>query len=138
MREKKKREYKKIVIYFCFFLLFIFALSVLLYFVRIYVIEQFFVRNNKILSPQGSVIVSNDEIRRIVEGQGVAATDINISTESGEVVFILNGKTRVLMSSRKEIKEQLDLVEAIDRQIMTDGKQAISIDLRYNKPIVKF
>jgi hypothetical protein len=32
----------------------------------------------------------------------------------------------------------MDLVEAVDKQIKEDGKQAIYIDLRYNKPVVKF
>jgi len=54
------------------------------------------------------------------------------------VEFRLKEKTGVALSTDKDIPSQLDMVTAIDRQLITDGKQAISIDLRYNKPIVKF
>ncbi len=137
VRDKKKREYKRILFGLFMLLAVIFFLATALYAVRIYIIDGLFVKNEEIISPQ-SILITNDEVRNIINEKNLATSQINIATESGEITFVLNGKTKVFMTNRKDIALQTELVRSIDRQITLDGKQAILIDLRYNKPIVKF
>ena len=138
VREKKKRQYKKYVVYFLGFLLGLFLLSGLLYAVRVILIAKIFEENEKIISPQGTPKPTNDQIEQMLDSSNLEISNVHFSTASAVVEFRLKEKTTVSLSTEKDIPSQLDMVVAIDRQLISDGKQAISIDLRYNKPIVKF
>lgn len=135
--DKKKREYKKVILLLLFFLGVVILLSLVLTAIRIYIIDGIFVKNEEIISPQ-SIIIGNDEVKNIIKNQNLNTSSVAIATESGEITFVLNGKTKIFMTNRKDVATQIGLVKSIDRQITLDGKQAITIDLRYNKPIVKF
>lgn len=138
VKEKKKREYKKILFAFFIFTFFIFILSAFLYFFRIFVVPNIFQNKSEVISPQGNAIPDDDTIQKTLLDSGLKVSNIKFQNDASIVVFTLNGRTQILLSRFKNIKDQLELIEAIDRQVTADGKQAISIDLRYNKPIVKF
>lgn len=137
VRAAKQREYRRILIYFLLFLFVIFGVSTILYLVRFYVVEAYFSKNEEIISPQVGIALNDAQIKKIIEEEEMNISNIQFATESGIVNFTLNNRTQVYILSRRDIQEQLELVEAIDRQTTMSGKQAISIDLRYNKPIVK-
>lgn len=86
----------------------------------------------------GNGYPDNDQIQNILQNRGMDITGIAFASDSASVTFVVQGSTQVALSKEKDINTQLDMVDAIARQISEDGKQAISIDLRYNKPIVKF
>jgi hypothetical protein len=138
VRDKKQRQSKKYIVYFLVFLVGLFLLSGVLYAVRVIVISKFFEQDEKIINPQGTPKPNNDQIEEMITSSGIQITDIQFSTASAVVEFRLKEKTHIALSTDKDIPSQLDMVTAIDRQLISDGKQAISIDLRYNKPIVKF
>ncbi|MDO8269254.1 MAG: hypothetical protein Q7T54_01120 [Candidatus Levybacteria bacterium] len=138
VKAKKHREYKKIIRTFLIFLAVIATLSAFLYLIRFYVIEFFVAKNEELITPQGTVIIDDNRAKEIIEESRLPITGITFATEAALISFTLNGKTKVIVTKYKDIGIQMDLVEAIDRQVTLDGKQAISIDLRYNKPIVKF
>jgi hypothetical protein len=138
VREKKKRQYKKYIGYFLGFLVGLFLLSGVLYAVRVILVAKIFEQDKKIINPQGTPKPNNDQIEQMLTSSGLEISEILFSTASAVVEFRLKEKTGVALSTDKDIPSQLDMVTAIDRQLITDGKQAISIDLRYNKPIVKF
>lgn len=84
------------------------------------------------------MIPSDAQIRILISESGLNVSDLSVATDSGIITFTLNSKTQIVISKYKDLNAQLDLIKAIDRKILSDGKQAISIDLRYNKPIVRF
>jgi hypothetical protein len=138
VRETKHRQYKKLFGIFLLALILIFSFSAVLLGVKSFVLPKIFSKEKLILNPQGSSFLDNSQIQDIIQTSGLEISDIRFSTSSAIVSFVLHNKVQVFISSEKDINNQLDLVGAIDRQLVTDGKQAISIDLRYNKPIVKF
>lgn len=138
VREKKKLQYKRYIGYFVVFLVFLFLLSGLLYAIRVVVVAKLFEQDKKIINPQGAIKPTNDQIQGILASSGLQISDIYFATGSAVVKFNMKEKISVLLSTDKDIISQLDMVQAIDRQLTGDGKQAISIDLRYNKPVVSF
>lgn len=138
VRERKHREYKKLLLRFFLVVLGIFILASLLLFVRSFVLPSIFHKNQNILNPMGNGYPDNDQIQNILQNRGMDIAGIAFASDSASVTFVMQGSTQVALSKEKDINTQLDMVDAIARQISEDGKQAISIDLRYNKPIVKF
>lgn len=138
VRQRKQSEYKKIIGAFILFVAIITILAAALYFIRYHVIEPILTQNTQILTPQGTQIIDNSKAQDLINSGNLHVTDIQFATDSVIITFTIKNKTRVVLTKNKDLAKQMELVEAIDRQITMDGKQAISIDLRYNKPIVKF
>lgn len=136
MKEHKKRKHGKMMQMMFLVVLFIFLLAGLLFLIKLYVLPLVLNRNAQLVNPVGSQPLSRQQVEDILRSEQVDATEV-VLTDSN-LSFVYNKKISVIATLKKDLKEQLDLVEAIDRQITLDGKQAISIDLRYNKPIVKF
>lgn len=138
VREKKHREYKKLLRNFAICVLLLFLIAAILYGIKMYVVSGVFHKNTVIINPSGSSLPSNDQILSTLHNKGLSIEDIQFATDSATLIFVMDGKVKVYLSKEKDINDQLDMVEAIDKQMIEDGKQAFSIDLRYNKPIVKF
>lgn len=138
VKERKHREYKKLIFRFALIVVALFILTAILFAIRSYVLPIIFHRNVQILTPVGNGFPDNSQIQNILENKALDITNIEFATDSATVSFYMHSKTIVFLSKEKDIGGQLDMVEAVDRQITEDGKQAISIDLRYNKPIVRF
>ena len=138
VKERKHREYKKLLLRFFLIVLLLFLLAALLFFVRSYVIPGIFHKDVNILNPLGNGYPDNDQLQNILQNKGMDITGIEFASDSASVTFLMRGSIHVALSKEKDINTQLDLADAIVRQMSEDGKQAISIDLRYNKPIVRF
>ncbi len=132
------RNYTKLITNIVLGLLALFILITLLFIIRQVVVPKFLNRDKIILNPQGATALNNNQVRNIIENTGLIVDKFEFATTSAYVTFTLNKTTQVLISLDKDIGGQMDLVEAVDKQIREDGKQAIYIDLRYNKPVVKF
>ena len=138
VKERKHREYKKLLLRFFLIVLGLFIITALLLFLRSIVFPNIFHKNLNILNPMGNGYPDNDQIQNLLQNKGMDITRIEFASDSASVTFFIHGSTQVVLSKEKDINSQLDMADAIDRQISEDGKQAISIDLRYNKPIVRF
>jgi cell division septal protein FtsQ len=138
VREKKKRQYKKYLSALILTVVALFLLVAILLMIKSVVIPRLFHPEAVILSPQGQVLPDNTTVRSIIQGKGLDVTDMQFATDSAMVTFTLHNSTQIYMPLDKNIEEQIRIIEAIDQQLMSEGKRAISIDLRYNKPIVKF
>lgn len=132
------RNYTRLIINISLVLLGIFILVVLLFILRQVVLPNFVGHDDVILNPQGSVPPDNNQVKNIILNTGLVVDNVEFASNSAVVTFTLNKVTRVMLSLEKDIAGQMDIVEAVDQQIIEDGKQAIYIDLRYNKPVVKF
>ncbi len=138
VQQKKHREYKKTLtrVLIAFGILFLIALLLLA--IQKFLIPNFFLRNTILLSPQLQAPLSDNEIEQLIKDSAADITSVQFSSGSAAISYMLHGVTVVYLSPEKDIKQQLALANAIDRQVTESGKQAISIDLRYNKPIVKY
>lgn len=138
VREKKSRQGKKIVIYVLGIAFALFFIAGVLFTLKNLILDKIFTSSSEILSPQGEAFPDQNQVENIIRNKGLEAESIQFASDSAIVTFVIKKRTTVVLSLSKDLRSQIDLVESIDRQINLDGKQAISIDLRYNKPIVKF
>lgn len=138
VQQKKHREYKKTLARVFLIIGILFLLAVLLFAVQKFLLPAFFQRNTVILSPQLNAPLSDNEIKQLIKESASDITSVQFSSGSAAISYMLHGATAVYLSPEKDIKQQLALANAIDRQVLGSGKQAISIDLRYNKPVVKY
>lgn len=137
VREHKKVQYKKILLNIFFVVVALIFLSGILYAVRFFILEAL-VSRGEIISPQGENIPEKDEIVRSIQNKFPTAMGIEYFDQVFEATYMIGGETRVYLKTDKKLDDQLELIEAIVKQVEMDGKKAILIDLRYNKPIVKF
>ena len=138
VREKKKQQGKKLLFTILGAAFVLFLIASILFAFKSYVLEKFFVPDKVLMNPQGELFPDKNQIENVIANKGLDASQIVFASDSATVTFMIKNKTQVTLSLSKNLRSQIDLVESIDRQITMDGKQAISIDLRYNKPIVKF
>lgn len=137
VREHTTKKNKKLYFLVIFIIFGIIALCALLFALRFAVIS-YFEERQPIISPQGKSLPEFEEIKKSLLESGLEITNINSATSSSYIRFTLNDKTTVYLRKDEQIERQLDMVRSIERQMTIDGKSTISIDLRYNKPIVKF
>ena len=137
IKEKKQRKFQKILLYLSLCVVLIFFLVGFFFSLRFIVIPKVFEsKNTIILSPVDKNQLQNTDIIHIIEKRSLDISDI-IFTDS-TVSFLMHRDTKVVFSTEKDIKTQLNILVSIDQQMTFDNKRAIYIDLRYNKPIVKF
>lgn len=138
VRQKKHYQFKKIIFRISICVIGLFALAGMLFILQKFIIPNFFLKNSQIISPQQSIPLSNPEIEKLIRENSDDATDVHFSTSSAAISYLINGSTVIYLSAEKDIAQQLSLVRSIELQIISDGKQANIIDLRYNKPVVRY
>ena len=139
VKAKKQRDVKKLLRYLLLMVLVLFLMAGILYGLRYIVISYFIAsRNTNIINPNGIKLPDNAQIKSLIKSSGLNVSNITFASDSADISFILNKDTFIYLTGEKNIDDQLSLVRAIDQQMTSDNKRAISIDLRYNKPIVKF
>lgn len=137
VKEHKHRDYKKLIINITLLVIVIFIISAALYIVRFAFFQNYMMGQQELVTPQGSPGMDDNQIENIILNKGINLSNVRISTVSSAITFNLEENIQVIITKEKNIDSQLELVEAISRQLKRDGKRAVYIDLRYNKPIVK-
>jgi len=92
-----------------------------------------------ILSPGQQNIINVDDAKKILLEHSVSIGSAGYASGSG--VFTLKiegGGPTVYFSENLDFKEQVKLLKRILENLNLEDKDARVIDLRYNKPIVKF
>ena len=136
VRAKKQYQLSKILRLFLLVILAIFCITAIIFATKELILPKILYRSERLVSPQGSQYLTQKQIELLLTDMNIDSLKVKLY---GDVItFTLNKKVNVFITQKKDIKQQLVLVLAIDKQITLDGKQAILIDLRYNKPIVKF
>lgn len=138
VQQRKNRQFKEILFKILSAFGILFLLIGILFTIQQFFIPRLFFHNKLILTPQKNFSLTDSEIEKIIRASSSYITNIHFATNSATISYVLRGNTQVYLSTAKDIHQQLSLVDAIDRQVLNDGKQAIYIDLRYNKPIVKY
>lgn len=137
VKEKKEKRVKKAFKFLLLAIGILFGVCVLLYGIRYLLIITIFSNNTIILSPQSTSTVGKEDVAEILEKNALTYEDLVISTSSATVSFRTN-ESMVLLTKERSINDQVVTVQAILRRLSLDGKRATVVDLRYNKPIVKF
>lgn len=138
VRDHKLRKSSKLIRIVLSISAILFFLSTILILVKVYLVPILIPEKKEILNPNGKPITTVSSFQRLLDEKSIHAKNLIIDQTSSEVRFVINDKTDIIFSLKKDLSSQMDLVKAIDQQISLDGKQAISIDLRYNKPIVRY
>lgn len=137
VKEHKHKNYKSLVVNIALIVILIFIAAIALYIIRFVILQNYVLGNRELVTPQGASAISDKQIENIILNKGLDLSNLRMSTVSSSVTFDLEENTQVIITKEKNIDSQLELVEAISRQLKRDGKRAIYIDLRYSKPIVK-
>lgn len=137
VREYKNHNYKKLLINVILVIIIVFILVTALFIVRNIFLQEYLIEKTDIQTPLASQEPDDNQLENIIQNHGLDVSGIQFSTTSATIAFKLNGIVNVLISKDKRIESQLDLVETISKQVKSEGKEVIYIDLRYNNPIVK-
>lgn len=136
-QDNNKRFRKVLKVIFILFLTF-FLIAISLFLLKIYLLPLYLEKNENIILPQDKLIIDEEFIAQVFGNEGIEADNIKISPDRTELRIQVNGSTQVVMKIDGFIKEKAKLIKQILKSLSIDNKQANFIDLRYNKPIVKF
>lgn len=81
---------------------------------------------------------TKDDIIKAFNKTHLQINDIKNASNSGVFEIKLENGPKVIISSLKDVDEQVALIDSIIRRFTIENKNPNVIDLRYNKPIVKF
>ncbi len=117
-----------------------FSVSVLLFF-GVYLYSYYFhpkINNNEILSPGVINVVEIEKARRLLIEKEIAIQSFNYSSGSASLVLIIEKGPTVYFSQTASFDKQAELLGKILDSLKSEGRNAKIIDIRYNRPIVKF
>ncbi len=137
-REKTKKNKRSVVIIILGTSIFVIAviLSGLAYFYNSFVLPR--VDRGEILLPGEQFVIEMDKARNTLEGQGISIKSFGYSSESGALTLVIDDNQAVYFSDTANFSEQVNLLIEIRNNLRSQDRNAKIIDLRYNRPIVKF
>ncbi|MBI4096935.1 MAG: hypothetical protein HY428_00775 [Candidatus Levybacteria bacterium] len=80
---------------------------------------------------------SEDAVKRSLARHAVAYERIQSSSDSAILVTLKSGE-EVVMSKTRNLDEQISSLQLILSRLTMEGKRISQLDLRYDKPVVKF
>lgn len=137
MRKRQRKRSKKIV-YIVLLITFFGVTAGLVFFI----LPQIIVPIS--LSPKEPEIIKANatfgvfEIKDAMLRKNIPFDSVNVSSSSGGIVASLTKGTKVYFGYDKEIDWQISSLQQILTRLTIENKQPQVIDLRYNRPIVKF
>ncbi len=139
VEQKKNRRLKKILGVLFFVTLVLFVLIGVLIGIR-YVFEVYrgAASSKEIVAGNVTMPESNEELMVLFSEDGIAIEPIESSSFSAKLTIQVTNGPMVILSRSKDLKTQVQLLDSILRRLIIEDKKPTVIDLRYNKPIVKF
>lgn len=139
IEQKKNRRLKKILGVLFLIIIALFVLIGILIGIR-YALEVYKGAQSSKEIVVGNVTVpeSNEELMALFLEDGITIEPIESSSFSAKLTIQVTNGPRVILSRSKDVKTQVQLLESILRRLIIEDKKPTVIDLRYNKPIVKF
>jgi hypothetical protein len=99
-------------------------------------IPKFHKNNGEIINPNATYSIG--DIRDALARSKIEYSTVAISSSSGSLRADLPEGTQVFFSYEKEIEWQISSLQSILQRLTIENKIPSVIDLRYNRPIVKF
>lgn len=117
-------------------LLLVFILSLIAFFYRNYIIER--LKPGEIISPGVPRVIQIYEAEEILKKNNIEFSDFGYASGSSVLSLTLDEGTHVYFSNSTDFNGQAQILADIVYTLKSEGKNASIIDLRYNRPIVKF
>lgn len=137
VKETKQKKFKTTILRLLFLVLIIFSIVGVLWYARFFLIPSVFENSHQNILKPVDVSINPSDIKKEISSSGLDIEDIKVSNDLTEVSFKIHREVLVLMDPRNDIKKDLEVLKAIDDELIQDRKRAMYIDLRYSKPIVK-
>ncbi len=139
MKKRSTRKKLKKILLLCisFFAAFLIVGLFLLFFRDFsFSIPKFSGHKGEILNPNATYSIS--DVRNALADAKVEYTTVAISSASGALRADLPEGTQVYFSYKNDLKWQISSLQRILIRLTIENKVPSVIDLRYNRPIVKF
>lgn len=99
----------------------------------------------KLLNRPGNTLVvplvqtnSIADFEKVLTAKNIEFDNISTATESGDFVAKLKDGPRVFFSQEKNVDFQVNTLQLIIQRLTINKRTVISVDLRFDKPIVKW
>lgn len=138
--EKLQKRSKKRTAFLILCAIFIFlVVSVLFlagFFYRNYILEK--IDTKTIISPGTQNVIVLDSAREILVDKDINIASFGYASGSSILTLTVEEGTTIYFSTNVEFEKQADILDKIFYSLKSEGRNAKIIDLRYNRPIVKF
>ena len=130
IEKRKTRKFRKKL-----FWIFSYFLLLVLLTVSYYLFNYF--KRPAIINPiQGQAVNSNDLEKRLRNAK-IPFSSVSYSSDSAYVIILSFGG-QAIMSTKKNIDEQISSLQRILRELTIDSKPFKRIDFRFEKPVIEF
>ncbi len=133
--KSKKRIIILILLSLCIFTA-VLALFIAGFIYRNYILDQ--IRTDSIISPGSQNVIEVNKARDILIEKDIAINELNYSSESASLTLQIIDGPIVYFSNSQDFMKQAEMLSEILYSLKNEDRSAVIIDLRYNKPIVKF
>lgn len=139
VEQKKNRRLKKTLGILSLVILALFILIAILIGIR-YAFEVYkgAISSKEIVAGNVTMPESNEELAALFLEDGITIEKLQSSSFSAKLTVQVTNGPKVILSRSKDLKVQVQLLDSILRRLIIEDKKPTVIDLRYNKPIVKF
>ncbi len=119
--------------------IFLFAFFILLVLFSGYLALNYLIPKKGVLSPLAQQISNqrHDQLQGELEKYNIPFTRVDISSDSSYLVT-LNDGSQVIISTDKNIENQISSLQLILSRLTIEGKRFKSLDFRYDKPVIVF
>jgi len=138
--EKFERKSKKrtVLLILCAILIFLLAsiLFIVAFFYNNFILEK--IDSKTIISPGSQNVIELDSARQILLENDINIENFGYSSGSSFLTLSIEEGPTVYFSNTVKFLQQAEILDKILYSLKSEGKNARIIDLRYNRPIVKF
>lgn len=139
VREKKDRTFKRFFLWCIIIFVALCILGASLLAFQLYVLPHIsFGQSVNIVSPKVSESIKPEEIKSRLSKKGYVVSNITVASQSAVIIARFEDSSILYLKDNNQVDRQIELFDAIVRQLVLDNKKALVVDLRYNKPIVKY
>jgi len=128
-RRKARKFRKKLFLMLSYFLL----LGLL---IASYYLFNYF-KKAVIINPLQEQSISNIDLEKRLKNAQISFSSIVLESDSAYIISLTQGG-KAIVSSKKNIDEQISSLQRILRELTIEGKPFKIIDFRFEKPVVEF
>lgn len=137
---KAKERSKKRTFFLIIFAVLIFTLACTLFAVAFIYNNYIFkkINSSEILTPGKLTVIEFNDAKNILAKNDIDIQDFGYVSGSAQLSLKIEDGPTVYFSESVEFLDQVEILKSILYTLKNEGKNARFIDLRYNRPIVKF
>jgi len=134
---EKSQKRTKLLIFVGFVILgFTIILFLLAFIYNNYILNR--INSGEIISPGNLNVIEIDKARQILLDKDIKIENFGYASGSSTLLLSIEDGPTVYFSDIVEFENQAEILDKILYSLKSEGKTAKIVDLRYNRPIVKF